>query len=191
LSGSRESNPDHSFFEASTSPRLVGQFFQFPFRATSGEPGIEPGPLGPKPNTLPLCYTPSEKINKSLFLFEIRTRGESFRLHPDVAKNMKIERTDPKPNTLPLCYTPSEQINKSLFLFKLRTSDESFCLHPRKFELLQIFVPVVDVSETNQTRARAPKTKRSPQNIPLTNKKCECIVLLFPTIYNYSRHPFR
>ena len=23
-----------------------------------GEPGIEPGPLGPKPSTLPLCYTP-------------------------------------------------------------------------------------------------------------------------------------
>ncbi len=25
-----------------------------------GEPGIEPGPLGPKPSTLPLCYTPIE-----------------------------------------------------------------------------------------------------------------------------------
>ena len=23
-----------------------------------GVPGIEPGPLGPKPSTLPLCYTP-------------------------------------------------------------------------------------------------------------------------------------
>jgi hypothetical protein len=23
-----------------------------------GEPGIEPGPRGPKPRTLPLCYTP-------------------------------------------------------------------------------------------------------------------------------------
>ncbi len=23
-----------------------------------GEPGIEPGPHGPKPRTLPLCYTP-------------------------------------------------------------------------------------------------------------------------------------
>ncbi len=27
-----------------------------------GEPGIEPGPLGPKPSTLPLCYTPSKKL---------------------------------------------------------------------------------------------------------------------------------
>ena len=25
-----------------------------------GEPGIEPGPRGPKPRTLPLCYTPLE-----------------------------------------------------------------------------------------------------------------------------------
>lgn len=25
-----------------------------------GEPGIEPGPHGPKPRTLPLCYTPNE-----------------------------------------------------------------------------------------------------------------------------------
>jgi hypothetical protein len=24
-----------------------------------GEPGIEPGPHGPKPRTLPLCYTPN------------------------------------------------------------------------------------------------------------------------------------
>jgi hypothetical protein len=36
-----------------------------------GEPGIEPGPHGPKPRTLPLCYTPmqrekSKNLNSSL-----------------------------------------------------------------------------------------------------------------------------
>ncbi|MEN9922416.1 MAG: hypothetical protein RL097_693 [Candidatus Parcubacteria bacterium] len=27
-----------------------------------GEPGIEPGPHGPKPRTLPLCYTPNSAL---------------------------------------------------------------------------------------------------------------------------------
>lgn len=31
-----------------------------------GEPGIGPGPLGPKPSTLPLCYTPMSERNSEL-----------------------------------------------------------------------------------------------------------------------------
>ncbi len=31
-----------------------------------GEPGIEPGPLGPKPSTLPLCYTPMSERGREL-----------------------------------------------------------------------------------------------------------------------------
>lgn len=30
-----------------------------------GEPGIEPGPHGPKPRTLPLCYTPMSESRAS------------------------------------------------------------------------------------------------------------------------------
>lgn len=42
-----------------------------------GEPGIEPGPHGPKPRTLPLCYTPSEKIDGRLLTSKLRTRSGS------------------------------------------------------------------------------------------------------------------
>ena len=69
-------------------------------------PRIELGPHAPKARTLPLCYTPSEKINTTLLYLIFEPGGESFCLHPDVAKNMKIKRTDPKARTLPLCYTP-------------------------------------------------------------------------------------
>src|SRR3989338_9334748 len=30
-----------------------------------GVPGIEPGPCGPKPQTLPLCYPPKIRLNNS------------------------------------------------------------------------------------------------------------------------------
>lgn len=48
-----------------------------------GEPGIEPGPHGPKPRTLPLCYTPNEEGNESFLSFNLRMWGESFCLHPE------------------------------------------------------------------------------------------------------------
>ena len=49
-----------------------------------GEPRIELGPLGPKPSTLPLCYTPNVKIKQSLPNFKLRMRnGWKLRLHPN------------------------------------------------------------------------------------------------------------
>jgi hypothetical protein len=65
LSGSRESNPDHTFLrKPQQSPRLLVHFGVFVL-AWVGEPGIEPGPHGPKPRTLPLCYTPTQTGTKS------------------------------------------------------------------------------------------------------------------------------
>ena len=65
LSGSWESDPDRSFLrKPQQSPRLLVQFDVFVL-VWVGEPGIGPGPLGPKPSTLPLCYTPTQTRTRS------------------------------------------------------------------------------------------------------------------------------
>jgi hypothetical protein len=46
--------------------RLLVIYFNLSLTPLVGAPGIEPGPRGPKPRTLPLCYAPTKKISIEL-----------------------------------------------------------------------------------------------------------------------------
>ena len=70
-SGGLSQDPGHIFLrKPQQSPRLLVTLSVLVL-VWVGEPGIEPGPHGPKPRTLPLCYTPTQTGT------EIQNQGHS------------------------------------------------------------------------------------------------------------------
>lgn len=75
----------HSLGHSNKSPcgRLITTTL---IRSLVGKPGIEPGPHGPKPRTLPLCYIPREELHIKFILHvtsERRDEGCPCILIPD------------------------------------------------------------------------------------------------------------